>query len=145
MEILLDEVRILLDSLPVKIKLQTTSNNLIQFWYWVAKFYTEPFKENVIKYERDMPFGMVRVEVMCNTCDGHLGHVFPDGVKVVSKEITLYYENPVVTEISQLDEFFEAEKEHQDYYRSNQEQGYCSFVITPKLAKLRKLHADKLK
>lgn len=65
--------------------------------------------------------------------------------EVVSKEITPYYENPVVTEISPLDMFFEAEKEHQDYYRNNQEQGYCSFVITPKLAKLRKLHSDKLK
>ena len=65
--------------------------------------------------------------------------------EVVSKEIEPYYENPVVTEISPLDVFFEAEKEHQDYYRNNQEQGYCSFVITPKLAKLRKLHSDKLK
>ena len=65
--------------------------------------------------------------------------------EVVSKEISPYYENPVVTEISPLDVFYEAEKEHQDYYRNNQSQGYCSFVITPKLAKLRKLHADKLK
>ena len=65
--------------------------------------------------------------------------------EVVSQEITTYYENPVVTEISPLDVFFEAEKEHQDYYRNNQEQGYCSFVITPKLTKLRKLHSDKLK
>ena len=65
--------------------------------------------------------------------------------EVVSKEVTPYYENPVVTEISPLDVFFEAEKEHQDYYRNNQEQGYCSFVITPKLTKLRKLHSDKLK
>ena len=65
--------------------------------------------------------------------------------EVVSKEIAPYYENPVVTEISPLDVFFEAEKEHQDYYRNNQEQGYCSFVISPKLTKLRKLHSDKLK
>lgn len=65
--------------------------------------------------------------------------------EVVSKEITHYYENPIVTEISPLDVFYEAEDYHQNYYRSNQEQGYCSFVITPKLAKLRKLHADKLK
>ena len=65
--------------------------------------------------------------------------------EVVVKEIAVHYENPIVTEISTLDVFYEAEKEHQDYYRNNQEQGYCSFVITPKLAKLRKLHADKLK
>ena len=51
----------------------------------------------------------------------------------------------IVTEISSLDVFYEAEKEHQDYYINNQGQGYCSFVINPKLAKLRKLHADKLK
>ncbi|OUR94562.1 peptide-methionine (S)-S-oxide reductase [Flavobacteriales bacterium 34_180_T64] len=65
--------------------------------------------------------------------------------EIVSKEISPYYENPIVTEISPITEFFEAEKEHQDYYKSNQGQGYCSFVIAPKLAKLRKLHADKLK
>ncbi len=65
--------------------------------------------------------------------------------EIVSKEITSYYENPIVTEISPLDVFYEAEKEHQDYYKNNKSQGYCSFVITPKLAKLRKLHANKLK
>lgn len=41
--------------------------------------FTEPIKENVIKYESDTSYGMVRVEVMCNVCDAHLGHVFPDG------------------------------------------------------------------
>ncbi len=65
--------------------------------------------------------------------------------EVVSKEISPYYEAPIVTEISPLDVFYLAEKEHQDYYINNQGQGYCSFVINPKLAKLRKLHADKLK
>ena len=43
--------------------------------------FTQPLKENAIKYEKDTSYGMVRVEVMCNTCDGHLGHVFPDGPK----------------------------------------------------------------
>ena len=41
--------------------------------------FTQPIKENAIKYDKDASFGMVRVEVMCNTCDAHLGHVFPDG------------------------------------------------------------------
>lgn len=41
--------------------------------------FTEPMSENVIKYENDRSYGMHRVEVMCNVCDGHLGHVFPDG------------------------------------------------------------------
>ncbi|MEQ9425206.1 MAG: peptide-methionine (R)-S-oxide reductase MsrB [Cyclobacteriaceae bacterium] len=43
--------------------------------------FTEPIKENVIKYEKDSSHGMVRVEVMCNVCEAHLGHVFPDGPK----------------------------------------------------------------
>lgn len=65
--------------------------------------------------------------------------------EIVAKEVTPYYENPIVTEISSYTIFYEAEAAHQNYYRENQTQGYCSFVITPKLAKLRKLHAHKLK
>jgi peptide-methionine (R)-S-oxide reductase len=41
--------------------------------------FTLPVKESVIKYVSDRSFGMHRIEVVCNVCDGHLGHVFPDG------------------------------------------------------------------
>lgn len=69
--------------------------------------------------------------------------------KVVTEEVienlAKYFDNPIVTEISPVEKFHPAEDYHQNYYRSNQTQGYCSFIITPKLAKLRKLHADKLR
>jgi peptide-methionine (R)-S-oxide reductase len=41
--------------------------------------FTQPIKENVISYEKDISFGMTRIEVNCSVCDAHLGHVFPDG------------------------------------------------------------------
>ncbi|MGA1226072.1 MAG: peptide-methionine (S)-S-oxide reductase MsrA [Tamlana sp.] len=63
----------------------------------------------------------------------------------VVKQISECYENPIVTEIIPLDIFYKAEDYHQDYYKNNQLEGYCSFVITPKLEKLRKIHAYKLK
>ena len=42
--------------------------------------FTQPVDDHVIKYVKDTSFGMVRVEVLCNVCDAHLGHVFPDGL-----------------------------------------------------------------
>ncbi|MEM7380343.1 MAG: peptide-methionine (S)-S-oxide reductase MsrA [Bacteroidota bacterium] len=63
----------------------------------------------------------------------------------VLQEVAPYFDSPVVTEISPLQIFYEAEDYHQDYYRNNTQQGYCNFVITPKLAKLRQMHASKLK
>ncbi|CAM1348488.1 peptide-methionine (S)-S-oxide reductase MsrA [Tenacibaculum insulae] len=63
----------------------------------------------------------------------------------VLKEIAPYYEDAIVTELTEYPIFYKATEEHQNYYQENTQQGYCSFVIEPKLAKLRKLHADKLK
>jgi len=65
--------------------------------------------------------------------------------EIVLKELKPHYENPIVTELSEAQIFYEAEKEHQDFYKNNPDYGYCSFVINPKLTKLRKLHSDKLK
>lgn len=41
--------------------------------------FTQPVIENSIAYIKDNTFGMQRIETVCNTCDAHLGHVFPDG------------------------------------------------------------------
>lgn len=62
----------------------------------------------------------------------------------VLTEMATYFNAPIVTELTSLGTFYEAEDYHQDYYRNNASQGYCQVVINPKLAKLRAMHADKL-
>jgi peptide-methionine (S)-S-oxide reductase len=52
---------------------------------------------------------------------------------------------PIVTEISPATIFYKAEDYHQNYYKLNQDQPYCSFVITPKLEKFRKVFKEKTK
>jgi methionine-R-sulfoxide reductase len=41
--------------------------------------FTQPIEKNVIAYHEDLSYGMHRIEALCNVCDAHLGHVFPDG------------------------------------------------------------------
>jgi len=55
------------------------------------------------------------------------------------------WDDPIVTEISPFKKFYKAEVYHQDYYNKNPNQGYCSFVITPKLEKFKKVFGNKLK
>lgn len=52
---------------------------------------------------------------------------------------------PIVTEISPLLNFYPAEDYHQDYYRNNPDQPYCSMVIRPKMDKFNKLFGEKLR
>ncbi len=55
------------------------------------------------------------------------------------------YNKPVVTEITAFDKFYKAENYHQNYFANNRSQGYCQFVIVPKIEKFRKIFKSKLK
>jgi len=55
------------------------------------------------------------------------------------------YDNPIVTESVPFEKFHPAEDVHQNYYNNNSYAGYCRVVIDPKISKLRKEYADKLK
>ena len=55
------------------------------------------------------------------------------------------WDDPIVTEITALDTFFEAEEYHQRYFEKNPFQPYCFVVVRPKVSKFRKKFVSKLK
>lgn len=55
------------------------------------------------------------------------------------------WDDPIVTEVTELGTFYPAEDYHQEYYERNPTQGYCRVVIAPKVAKFRKQYMDQLK
>ncbi|MBI1307359.1 MAG: peptide-methionine (S)-S-oxide reductase MsrA [Bacteroidetes bacterium] len=55
------------------------------------------------------------------------------------------WENPIVTAIEPVNNYYPAEDYHQNYFSNNPNQGYCSYVIAPKVQKIRKEFKDLLK
>ena len=55
------------------------------------------------------------------------------------------FSDPVVTELTALEQFYPAEDYHNEYFRQNPSQPYCQFVVSPKVAKFRAQYFDKLK
>jgi peptide-methionine (S)-S-oxide reductase len=55
------------------------------------------------------------------------------------------FDAPIVTEVVPFETFWPAEPEHLDYYRRNPAQMYCAYVISPKIEKVRKKFASRLK
>jgi|SRR5579884_1595752 len=54
------------------------------------------------------------------------------------------WDDPIVTEVKPIGQFFPAETYHQDYYAANADQPYCQIVVAPKVAKVRKAYFDRL-
>lgn len=71
------------------------------------------------------------------------------GQKAVAEEVKKsaqeIWDDPIVTEITPFDKFYKAEEYHQNYYKDNPNQPYCSIVIAPKVKKFRQKYQEKLK
>jgi peptide-methionine (S)-S-oxide reductase len=63
----------------------------------------------------------------------------------VIAEMAHVWDAPIVTELAPAAPFYKAEDYHQNYFAQHPLQGYCAFVVAPKVAKFRKTYADKLK
>ncbi len=72
-----------------------------------------------------------------------------DQQKKTAKEVIAAMGNvwsaPIVTELVPFEGFFPAEDYHRDFYQQNPDQGYCIYIIEPKLDKFRKMFASRLK
>ena len=67
-----------------------------------------------------------------------------DIAKHVIAEMANVWDAPIVTELSPAETYYKAEEYHQNYFRQNPLQGYCAFVVAPKVAKFRQTFAAKL-
>lgn len=61
----------------------------------------------------------------------------------VIREAQAHYEQEIVTQVLPAPDYFRAEDYHQEYFRHNPAQGYCMFVVAPKVEKFRKTFAAK--
>lgn len=68
-----------------------------------------------------------------------------DYIGLLNSESTYGFGKKVVTKVSKATTFYPAEEYHQNYYAQNKNQPYCSYVITPKVEKLKEKFKAKLK
>lgn len=76
----------------------------------------------------------------------HDGHQKEDAETIIA-QLTKegVYDDPIVTEVTEAQVFYEAEDYHKNYYNNNKNQGYCRAVINPKLDKFMKKYGSKTK
>ena len=77
----------------------------------------------------------------------HTSDAQKEEAEAVIKEMTAekVFANPIVTQLAPLEAFFPAEEYHQQYFARNPNQGYCQFVVAPKVAKFKQKYTHYLK
>jgi peptide-methionine (S)-S-oxide reductase len=73
------------------------------------------------------------------------GEVQKDAIEESIKTAQKLFDEPITTEVKALDKFYEAEPEHQNFYKSGMRPDYCQIIIDPKLAKLRQKFTTHLR
>ena len=68
--------------------------------------------------------------------DSHKDEVLKFKDELISEKV---WDQPIVTEVEKIDIFYPAEDYHHNYYNNNKSQGYCQFVIQPKIEKYKKI------
>jgi peptide-methionine (S)-S-oxide reductase len=63
----------------------------------------------------------------------------------VMAEMAAVWDAPIVTQVLPAETWHKAEDYHQNYFAQHPLQGYCAFVVAPKVAKFRKTFAERLK
>jgi peptide-methionine (S)-S-oxide reductase len=63
----------------------------------------------------------------------------------VMAEMAQVWDGPIVTQLLPVDTWYKAEDYHQNYFAQHPLQGYCAFVVAPKVAKFRKTFAERMK
>ncbi|HEV2447044.1 MAG TPA: peptide-methionine (S)-S-oxide reductase MsrA [Candidatus Sulfopaludibacter sp.] len=71
--------------------------------------------------------------------------IHSDAQKAIADEMIRELGPAVVTEVRPAETFYQAEDYHQDYFRKNPNQGYCAYVVAPKVKKFRTHFTEKLK
>lgn len=107
------------------------------------------FNESIISFETLLDiFFTIHDPTTLNRQDNDIGEQYRSAIFFTSEEQERLarefiaeleksgqYEDPIVTEVRQLDKFYTAEEYHQNYFNANSEQPYCQLVISPKIHK----------
>ena len=115
------------------------------------------FDANIISYEEILKiFWLIHNPTTLNRQENDIGTQYRSVIfyhdakqkEVAEASIKLFstkFLNPIVTQLLPIPTFYKAEDYHQDYFKNNPNQGYCSFVVAPKVEKFKGVYKDLVK